>query len=84
MPQSESLPWLVVVGAVCIVFAIFLEAVLIQPLFDTLTGLSSWQNTSVTYINEGQRMTADFINYLILIVVSGISFGVFLSARRGL
>jgi hypothetical protein len=82
MPQRESLPWLVVVGAVCIVLALFLDAILVQPLFDTITGLDAWRNSSVTYVNEGQRMTADFMQYLTLIVVSGISFGVLLSARR--
>lgn len=82
MPQSGSLPWLLLAAVICTLFAIFLESAFIAPTTGALMGTDVWQTNHNTYAYEGKQMVGDFVSHLVTIFVLGIWVGVLIDARR--
>ena len=83
MAQTGSLPWLLLAGLVAIMVAIFVDDVLLNPLFTEFTALAGWRGSDLEAANDSMRMVGDWVRNLLVIIIFSVSFGVVLEARRG-
>jgi len=82
MARRGSLPWLILAAVLAIATAVFLVSALFNPFAEAFMGLDSWQNTGLSYTNEGQRMVGDFATFLLPTFVFAIAVGFLIEARR--